>query len=120
MPQLKDKNAGIFKIQIDVGEHFGGEESDFFIELREPTTEETMTLSNKEGEDKVDQEAIFRLMPHCIIDHNFFQDEEEKKKMSTAEVWKEIMRRPICATEVVERWSNNIPLAKRKVQSSEG
>jgi len=114
MPQLKDKNVGIFKMRIDLDEHFEGE--NFFIELREPTTEETIGLSN--GQDEiVDQMKIFSIIPHCIIDHNFYQDEDEKKKMATLDVWKEIMRRPVCSTEIVEKWSNNIPLAKKRAQS---
>lgn len=120
MPQLKDKNAGIFKIKINVGAHFDEEPETFFVELREPTTEETFTFMPDGNEDRMDQKKIFEVIPKCIIDHNFYHDEEEKKKMSTKEVWEECYRRMPCAVEIVQIWSENLPLALKKQTQSDG
>jgi len=110
---LKDKSAGIFQLKIDVGQHFNEAKGDLYIILREPTTEEALTLSTGE----TDNNKIFTLMPSLIIDHAF---EEKPGTKSTSEaVWKLIMQRPLCATEIVEEWSTNIPLAKRKLKESE-
>lgn len=114
---LKDTKAGIFKIKINVGEHFGMEADDLFIELREPTTEEALELSKAGQGENLDQSAIFSMIPTLIVDHNF--EKEENKKFSPKEVWELCKQRPMCSTHVVEVWSNNIPLAQRKQQKSE-
>lgn len=114
MPVLTDKKAGIFKIKVNVGEYFGFEDDELYIELREPTTDETISLSDNSSPDNpsINQSKVFEVIPSCIIDHNFFN--EGDKKMSSKEVWDLIKQRSGCAMDVVEAWSNNIPLSRRK------
>lgn len=113
---LKDKNRGIFTVKVVVGDYFGMEEQDLWVVLREPTAEEALSfkdISNKQNE-TVDEKKMFDMIPAMIIDHNF--EEDTNKKMSTDEVWKLIMQRAACATEVITKWSKNIPLAKGKLE----
>jgi len=114
MPVLKDKQAGIFKIKVNVGEFFGMEDDELYIELREPTTDETISLSDNSNPENpsINQGKVFDIIPNCIIDHNFLNADESK--MSKKEVWDLIKQRSGCAMNVVEAWSNNIPLSKRK------
>jgi len=113
---IKNLNAGIFKIKIEVGNYFELDKSDLFIELREPTTQEALSLS-KGSEDAT---IMFNMMPSLIIEHNFEATLNETtgttKPMSNKEVWKLCMERSVCATEMVEQWSQNIPLANRKLE----
>ena len=111
---LKDISAGIFKLKINVGEHFNEKNEDLYIELREPTTEEALSLSATDDSDKQDKAAIFKMMPSLITDHNF--EDENSKRFSSDDVWKFIMQRAQCATQIVTEWSNNIPLAKGKLE----
>ena len=113
---LKDKNAGIFKVKIEVGEYFDMNKADLFVTLREPTAEEALSfkeIANKEN-NNVDEKKMFAMMPSMIVEHNF--EEEANKKISTDEVWNLIMQRAACATDVVTTWSNNIPLANKKLE----
>ena len=114
---IKDKNAGIFKMKIEIGEHFAANKEDLWIELREPNTEEAMQLSKsaQQDSDKIDQSKVFEIIPHCIIDHNF--ESAENKKMGVPDVWKMIKDRTVCAIEVAEQWGNNIPLAKKRAET---
>lgn len=127
---LKNKNAGIFKVKVEVGDYFYENDSvsgdqlekeklehvgDYYVVLREPTAEEALSfkeISNKKDE-TVDEKKMFAMIPGMIVEHNF--ESEAGKKMSTDEVWKYIMQRSSCATEVITKWSTNIPLANRKL-----
>lgn len=113
---LQNKKAGIFTVKVGVGGYFDMEENDLFIILREPTAEEALSfkeIANKENQN-VDEKRMFELMPQMIVEHNF--EQEPGKKMATDEVWSLIMQRAACATEVVTKWSNNLPLANRKLE----
>ena len=112
---LVDRNAVIFKIKINVGEHFGVERDAYWVELREPTTEETIMTAKTTDKGTQDQQKVFDLIPQCIMSHNF--ESEPGKLMTKNDVWSECMRRGACSTDIVEAWSNNIPLAKKKVKS---
>ena len=107
---LKNRNAGIFNLKIDIGKHFDENNEDLYIVLREPTTEEALQLSTSEK----DQSKIFEMMPSLIIEHAF--EEKAGVKSTSKDVWKLIMQRPVCATEVVTEWSESIPLANRKLE----
>ena len=125
---LKDVNAGIFSITIEVGEHFGLNKEDLNIVLREPTTQETIELSKKSnvGDEEdlaIDQNKIFEIMPNLIIKHNFQKEMPSKPgqeprlvDMTSKEVWALIMARSMCSTAVVTEWSENIPLAQKKLE----
>lgn len=119
---LTDLNAGIFQMKIELGNYFGMEKEELYIQLREPTTAEAVLLNKKDANGNPNEQSIFDIIPKVIIDHNFmFKPNEDKpeKKMSSADVWKEISRRSAAATDVVEAWSTNIPLANRKPEKSE-
>ena len=59
-------------------------ENDTYVILREPTTEEAFTLRVEEEEKAID--AFRALIPAILIDHNFYEDETETKKLTGEEV----------------------------------
>jgi len=109
---LKNVNAGIFKLKINVGEFFDEKSEDLYIELREPTTEEALSLSATDDSGEQDKAVIFKMMPSLITDHNF--ENEKNERFSSDDVWSFIMNRSNCATGIVTQWSQNIPLASGK------
>lgn len=124
MPRLINLNAGIFKIKIDLNDYFVdsvnvdpntvidpvSQEERYFVTLREPTTEEAFFLQKK-GEDG---DALLKLIPNLIIDHNFLT--AEGSKMPIDELWKHIKTRSGATTKLVSDWSEAIPLAKANKQ----
>jgi hypothetical protein len=121
MPVLKDKQAGIFKIKVNVGEYFGFQDDELYVELREPTTEEATTLTD--GTDPGNPSSgqlkrMFSIAPKCIINHNFLN--EDQSQMTNKEVWDLIKVRSGCAMDIVSAWGNNIPLANMSQKQSAG
>jgi hypothetical protein len=114
---ITNLDAGLFKLKVYVGDHFGMEKEDLYIELREPTSAEALQLSKRDAQGNADSGAMMTLMPKLIIEHNF--ESQENKKMSSEQVWSHISKRSLCATRVIEEWSENIPLAKRKQEKQE-
>ena len=114
---LKNKNAGIFKMRINIGKYFSEEgaeikDDDFYVVLREPTSEEALTMKTLSENEK----EMFDKMPSYIVEHNF--ETEDGKPMTVKDVWAEIMRRSACSTYIVSEWGSNIPLAKQSQKKS--
>lgn len=116
MPVITDKNAGIFKIKINIGEYFGFEHDELFIELKEPETPDVMAISSENGA-TIDQEKLIKLIPKCIIDHNFL--EAEDKPMAVKDFWPLIQQRSGCTLNIVTIFMNEIPLNNLKQTKSE-
>jgi hypothetical protein len=112
MPRLISKSAGLFKVKINLDEFFYDDIKDadpkqpFFVVLREPTTEEAMSLSQNKSESDV-----INLIPNLIVDHSFLNEEDEK--MLIPDVWKLIKMRSAAAIKVINDWTVNIPLMKQ-------
>lgn len=79
----KNKYFKTVKIFLNEGED-GKEENATYITLREPTTQEAFTLRVEEEDKAV--EAFKALIPAVLIDHNFYEDESETKKLTNDEV----------------------------------
>lgn len=76
------KNHKYFKtVKISLSED---ENNEVFVTLREPTTEEAFSLRTENEDDAV--EAFHKLLGDIIIDHNFYEDESEKQKMTNKDV----------------------------------
>lgn len=87
---IKKKNYEncIQRVRIDVGLEVGlNEPSEAYITLKELPTLEMLKL--KEATEKSEEETLklFKeLLPLIIADHNFYEDEEMKKKMSNEDL----------------------------------
>lgn len=110
---LKSEKAGLFKIKINIGQYFEEDEEAFWIELREPTVDESMKFSSSDDSTV----EMMKQLPHMIIDHNF--EKEDGKRFSSDKVWKMIAERPLAANDIISEWSKEIPLAKRNKEMSE-
>lgn len=69
-------------VKIDISAELDSENT--FVEFREPTTGEAFSL-RVEGEAEA-VEAFRKLLPSLLINHNFYEDEEETTKMSNEDV----------------------------------
>ncbi len=117
---LKDRNAGIFTVKLNVGEYFGTQSKDYYIVLREPTMDEVLKIqSNKEEADRI--AATFNKIADMIIEHNFEIEDSNGQavKMSNKEVWAEMMKRSDAASTISEKWTDSCPLFKRSKKKSE-
>lgn len=115
MPKLTNKSAGLFKVKINLDEFFYDDVKDadpkqpFYVTLREPSTEEAMSLSQNKTESDV-----INLIPSLIVDHSFLDDNDEK--LLIPELWKLIKVRSGAAIKVINEWTANIPLMKQSTQ----
>ena len=115
MPKLTNKSAGLFKVKINLDEFFYDDPKDinpkspFFITLREPTTEEAMSLAKQNSENEV-----IALIPTLIVDHSFLTENDEK--MEVPELWKAIKLRSGATIKIINEWTANIPLTKQSTQ----
>lgn len=113
---LKDKEAGIFTMRLNVGEYFGQKPEEFFIVLREPTMDEVLKVQGIKDEAQRN-DHLFKKMDGFIIEHNFEKEDPKDPKniilMSNKEVWEAIMIRSDAASLVSEKWVEECPLFKR-------
>lgn len=109
MAAIKDFNKGIFTIDFDVSEAFGGEVGDFKVTLREPTTEEVMRWSGKDNTAITTE--LLNLLQSAIVDHTFF--DEQGKQYGNQKVAQELKRRSGTALEIVQKWMESSPLGQR-------
>jgi len=112
---LKDVNAGIFNLKINIGQFFGSKEEDFYVVLREPTTDEALRMKS------LDENALMKDLPKMMIEHNF--QNEDGSDMTNQQVWNLILPRSGCSTLIVKKWGEEIPLAqvksKKQVESQD-
>jgi hypothetical protein len=138
---LKDRNAGLYEVTIEMGTFFEAEDGDFYIKFRGPYNDEWLKLQTvqssllkggvklkgKNVDDdegtEVNMEAmegfskhVLSLMKSCIIEHNFEVEgkDGEPKPMNNDEVWKEISKRPDCVIHITNAWLTSLPFTKGK------
>ena len=78
----------IQKVKIEVGTLVGLEKDDeAFITLKElPTMDMLRMKQAAEDGDNAPLELLKELLPEIITDHNFYEDEEGKQKMSNEDI----------------------------------
>lgn len=79
-----------------------------YIVLRELTEKEMLTLSADEGAKNI--EVLGKLMPSCMIDHSFEDDNGDKAEPAAVVA----MLKQSCSkySEIIEHWVKLLPLAK--------
>lgn len=112
---------GYFKIRIELGGAFDTEDpeeagyaevwSDKFIEVRELNATEAAELNE-------DPHALMGRLDAFIVEHNFVQDDEGKKKASKDQVGEAIKRSSTVYNHVVSEWLQHLPLVKRSAANS--
>lgn len=99
MSKLSEKNY-VFTNKIMIDEDF--------IELREPTSLEIKDL----GEDNTKNiEVLKKILPSCIIDSSFEDDDGNKSKAS--EIVKMLEKSGSMYYEVIQAWQSSIPFGSR-------
>jgi hypothetical protein len=106
----KAKEKYIFYTEIDLGD---GE----FIRLREPNVAELDMITNAKDADRI--ATLGKLLPSCIIDHSFENDNGEKAE--AGEVYRFIKESGSLFIEIVGKWFDSGPFKSRlrKEQTSE-
>jgi hypothetical protein len=78
------------KVKIELGEYFGVEPGEVWVELREPETLEMLKLQSelRDNENQISRsvELFHEMLPGLIVSHCFYSDEKGEKKMKTEEV----------------------------------
>lgn len=97
---------GVFKARIEVGDFFGVEKADAWIEVREPTQEEILSASLAKAADATG--LMIDIVGKCISDHNF---ENDDGTFSTVEQVLEVMRvKGFMFMRVFHAWEAGFPL----------
>jgi hypothetical protein len=124
---VKDTNY-LIKTRIDVGQFFGGEPADAFIELREPTNRDLNALMKaaKLGDNDAVLSAFKDCLPRIILSHNLAKPGNsplvDPPLMSNSEVCDLIIDRFGLYTEIVRRYLKDVvfTLAPKSAEQSDG
>lgn len=100
LAKFVSKNCGNTKIEI-------GEDGDYIV-LRQPYTDELSTLGNEDSNQFM---IVSKLVPNCIIEHSFLNDDDTP--CTSEEVNKALLPMGLLYAKIIEIWMENFPLAKR-------
>lgn len=116
------KEKGFFKIRVEISEAFDMDDPDeqenaeawagAWIDIRELSASEAAEFHNS-------PEEFMERLDQVIVDHNFYQDKEGKKKASKEQVADIIKASSTVYNHVMTKWAEHLPLAKRSARSSE-
>jgi len=101
---------GFFTTRIDLGKFFEKEDSEVWIELREPTEDEIMKASGKDADRNV--ENLKKMWKSCVVDHNLYNDDDTK--LTDKEVCEILSKKGWCVVHIVNEWNKQIPLVMEK------
>ena len=106
----KHYENAIQKIRIELGTIFGLEkDEEAFILLREPSEVESLSFKKEIITDEVKGVEFFKsILPGLILDHDFYEDETSKTKMSNEEVAELIFDKNEAADHVLETYTNAV------------
>lgn len=82
---------------------------DDYLVLRELTEKEMFSFDQENG--KANMELLSKLMPECIIEHSF--ENEDGEKASSKDVVKELQKSGSTYMSIVEKWMQSLPLANK-------
>lgn len=115
------KERGYFKVRVELGNAFNAEDpeeaelaemwGEAFIEVRELDAVEAANLND-------DPKAMMTNLAQFIVEHNFYQDDEGKKKASKEQVADQIRRSSTVFNYVMDQWMHHLPLVKRSAANS--
>jgi hypothetical protein len=108
--KARDKYLFTTKIYLDQNKDGLPDESGDYIVLREPTIQEMQLFKDDE---KKNFETLEKLFPKCLIDHSFYDDEEETVKSDTKAVHDLIKESGSLFPEVIDIWFKSIPFSSR-------
>lgn len=106
--QIK-KAKGLFAKRINIGHAFGLEKEEVWIELREPTEDETFNFSSKD--EAYNKRELKKLWKDCLINHNF--DNENGKPADNQEVTDLISKKGWLLAEIITEWNSSLPFEMR-------
>jgi hypothetical protein len=85
-----------------------------FVKLREPTVQEIGDLNKVDEKDQIQE--LGKIFPACIIDHSFKKNDDDNKKASNEEVYKELQKSGSLMIDILSIWANSLPLNCRLQQ----
>ena len=111
--KTKNYDRAIQKVRIEVGTYVGLERDDeAFLVLRELPTGDMLKLTGTNGGDTETLSFFKEVLPHIIVDHNFY--ETEQKKMKNEDVVEFIFDKFDLCTKVLSEYSNASFFTRRK------
>jgi len=109
------RQKGIFKRRFYIGDAVGEEKEAVWLELRGPTSEEMIALSQVKEDER--GTAIIALMETLIVDHNIETD--DGVAATNAELYAFIAEMPEVHTEISTTLMEEVPLAKKSKERSD-
>ena len=109
------KDLGVFTIRVNLEDAFVEGDAiretykDVWIELREPSADETMKSQNN-------NDYAMKLIPSLIVAHNI---ESGEKEASIQEVAAMIKKSSTLYTHVAQQWGESLPLGRKNPETSE-
>jgi hypothetical protein len=97
-------NKYVFYTDIDLGD---GE----FVKLREPSIQELDGMNKVKDEERITE--LSKLFTPCLIDHSFKKNDDDNKKASNEEVYKELRQSGSLFMEIITIWMEALPFNKR-------
>lgn len=120
MVVIKDDNF-LIKAKIEIGNFFGVEKPEAFVELREPTTKDLIALKNAAStkDEDIVLTVFGEVLPRIIVAHSFYKSETEK--MGSQEVATLIVDRLEVYAEVLGAYLSIVfPQAMPSAAKSDG
>jgi hypothetical protein len=68
----------MFKNRIEIGEFFGEEKANVWVEMSELSRDEVMDLKRLQGDDQATLDFIEKIFPEKITNHNFYNESGEQ------------------------------------------
>ena len=106
---------GVFKARVEVGDFFGVEKADAWIEVREPTQEEILSATLAKSKDATGM--MIEIVGECISDHNFENEAGEFAKIE--EVLDVLKAKGFMFMRVFHAWEVGFPLASTTAGKSD-
>ena len=111
--KTRNYDKAIQKVRIEVDTYVGLEKDDeAFLILKELPTQDMLKLKDTNGGNTETLTFFKEVMPHIIVDHNFY--ETEQKKMKNEEVVEFIFEKFDLCTKVLSDYSNASFFTQRK------
>lgn len=111
--KTRNYDKAIQKVRIEVGTYVGLEKDDeAFLILKELPTADMLKLKDTNGGNTETLTFFKEVMPHIIVDHNFY--ETEQKKMKNEDVVEFIFEKFDLCTKVLADYSNASFFTQRK------
>lgn len=104
----------IAKTKVEIGEFFEKEKAEVYVILKEPSTNQFMTLQTvwKEQDEAKVIQSFYDMLPELIVDSNIYETDE--KKMGNKELAVFLFNKFECITDIMKSYYEFLGEAQSK------